>query len=549
MALGDHAVLHMAQHAFAIDDESRTHDAHAAHAILFLFLPHAVFFADLAVHIGQEIHRQTVLVAEGGMADAVVLADADDGRIQLGEFVLEIAEFDRFDGTAGRVVLGVEIQYDDTATQLGKLAHFHVGIRQGKVGCGGTGLQHGALASSRVRRILTHLYRAFAMRYHTQMKNNPLASRPETLLGGLDARQFLAEYWQKKPLLIRGALPGFDGLLSPEELAGLACEDGVESRLVLQQKTAWRLEQGPFDEDSFLHLPATGWTLLVQNVNHYLPEAAALLRQFDFIPHARLDDLMVSYAPDGGGVGPHFDSYDVFLLQGQGKRLWRISEQQDLRLDEDAPLRILKHFDTEQEWLLEPGDMLYLPPHLAHWGIAVGNAMTYSIGFRAPAAQELAIHFLGYMQERIQLSGVYADPGLTLQTHPAEIGPAMIEQAATLLQGVRWQAQDVARFLGGYLTEPKQHVVFDPPRGKSRTAFQQRLRQQGICLALQSQMLFQGDYCYINGEEAGMPSTCSDALRQLADTRALPPGEFADDALVTLLYQWYLAGYCLFPED
>lgn len=387
------------------------------------------------------------------------------------------------------------------------------------------------------------------MRYHTQMKNNLLASRPETLLGGLDAGRFLAEYWQKKPLLIRGALPGFQGLLSPEELAGLACEDGVESRLVLQQKTAWRLEQGPFDEDSFLHLPPAGWTLLVQNVNHYLPEAAALLQLFDFIPHARLDDLMVSYAPDGGGVGPHFDSYDVFLLQGQGKRLWRISEQQDLALVEDAPLRILKHFETEQEWLLEPGDMLYLPPHVAHWGTAVGNAMTYSIGFRAPAAQELATQFLGYLQERIRLQGMYADPGLALQAHPAEIGTAMVAQVARLLQDVRWQEQDVARFLGSYLSEPKPHVVFDAPRAKSRAAFRRQLQQKGICLALQSQMLFQGAYGYLNGEEFEMPASRRHALQQLADARCLPPDDFADDALVAMLHQWYLAGYCQFPED
>jgi len=378
------------------------------------------------------------------------------------------------------------------------------------------------------------------------MKNNVVALRYKTLLGGMDVTQFLAEYWQKKPLLIRGAIPDFEDLLSPEELAGLACEDGVESRLVLQQKTAWRLEQGPFDEDSFLHLPPTGWTLLVQNVNHYLPEAAELLQQFDFIPHARLDDLMVSYAPEGGGVGPHFDSYDVFLLQGQGKRLWRISEQEDLTLVEDAPLRILKYFAVRQEWLLEPGDMLYLPPHVAHWGIAVGNAMTYSIGFRAPAAQELATQFLGYLQERIRLPGIYADPELEPQAHPAEIGGAMVEQVADMLQGVRWQSQDVARFLGSYLSEPKPHVVFDPPRTMRQALFHKRLQQQGISLALQSQMLFRDEYCYLNGEEFVMPESCRNTLRQLADTRQLSPGEYADDVLVALLHQWYLAGYCLF---
>ncbi|HYD33010.1 MAG TPA: cupin domain-containing protein, partial [Methylophilaceae bacterium] len=210
------------------------------------------------------------------------------------------------------------------------------------------------------------------------MKKSQDAKSRLDLLGGLTAEQFLQEYWQKKPLLIRNAIPDFSGLLRPEELAGLACEEGVQSRLVSQQRNKWRVEEGPFEEERFLKLPARNWTLLVQEVNHHLDEADALLRRFNFIPYARLDDLMVSYAPDEGGVGPHFDSYDVFLLQGQGKRLWRISEQKDLSLIADAPLRILKHFETEQEWLLGPGDMLYLPPHIAHWGIAKGDCMTYS---------------------------------------------------------------------------------------------------------------------------------------------------------------------------
>ena len=198
-----------------------------------------------------------------------------------------------------------------------------------------------------------------------QHNNSKLA-----LLGGLTPSAFLAEYWQKKPLLIKNAIPNFSGLLSPDELAGLACEDDVQSRIVEYKNGKWHASHGPFDEADFANLtekptPENNWTLLVQSVNHHVPEGTALLQQFDFIPHARLDDLMVSYAPSGGGVGPHFDSYDVFLLQGQGKRLWRISEQTDLSLVEGAPLRILQNFDTSQEWLVEAGDLLYLPPHLS----------------------------------------------------------------------------------------------------------------------------------------------------------------------------------------
>ena len=270
------------------------------------------------------------------------------------------------------------------------------------------------------------------MRYYVGMKKNQNLpfNEPLTLLGGITPEAFLKEYWHKKPLLVRGAIPAFAGLLSPNELAGLACEEDVQSRLVSFSKKQWHCEQGPFEEGRFAKLPKRDWTLLVQSVNHHMQEATDLLQQFNFIPHARLDDLMVSYAPDGGGVGPHFDSYDVFLLQGLGKRLWRISEQTDLTLVEGAPLRILKHFDTQQEWTLSAGDMLYLPPHLAHWGVAVGDCMTYSIGFRAPSAEELAGEFLNYLQEKRDFKGRYADPDLKLQTHPAEISSEMVNHVA-----------------------------------------------------------------------------------------------------------------------
>lgn len=381
------------------------------------------------------------------------------------------------------------------------------------------------------------------------MKNKSSTAQRTSLLGGLDVRQFLNEYWQKKPLLIRGAIPSFTGLLGAEELAGLACEDEVQARLILQADDArWQLESGPFAETRFVDLPSENWTLLVQNVNHYLPQAAELLQRFDFIPHARLDDVMVSYAPDGGGVGPHFDSYDVFLLQGQGKRLWRVSEQQDLALLDDVPLRILKNFVTEQEWLLEPGDMLYLPPQIAHWGIAVGDAMTYSIGFRAPSAQELGTHFLAYLQERIQLSGMYADASLKPQRHAAKLSASMVKQVGGMLNKISWDETDVADFLGTYLTEPKPHVVFDAPRVIGLPVFQRRLEKNGIRLSLQSQMLFHGRHFYINGEQVEIAESGQAVLKQLADQRRLAPGRFMP-AVVELLHCWYLAGYCQFRID
>jgi 50S ribosomal protein L16 3-hydroxylase len=385
------------------------------------------------------------------------------------------------------------------------------------------------------------------------------------LLGGLTPAEFLSEYWHKKPLLIKNAIPNFTGLLSPEELAGLACEDEVQSRIVEEINGQWHACHGPFDDEDFARLPEKPdpkhrWTLLVQTVNHYLPEASQLLQQFDFIPHARLDDLMVSYAPDGGGVGPHFDSYDVFLLQGQGKRLWRVSEQSDLELIEGAPLRILKNFDTAQEWLLEAGDMLYLPPQLAHWGIAVSDGkvdcMTYSIGFRAPKNQELATEFLGYMQdklnqEQLTIAGMYEDSDLSLQEHTAEISASMVTKVAEILKKIQWSNNDVADFLGSYLSEPKPDVVFDANKKTSLSNFNKNLAKYGITLDLKSQMLFTGNTFYLNGEAVSFTGESAQVLTKLADLRVLSAddlndGQTSDDRLLKQLHEWYLAGFLHF---
>ena len=382
-------------------------------------------------------------------------------------------------------------------------------------------------------------------------------NQPIVLLGNITPAQFLSEYWQKKPLLIRNAIPDFKGLLSANDLAGLSCEDDVQARVVSQSKSAkktpWDLIDGPFDEDFFSHLPEQDWTLLVQSVNHHLPEAASLLTQFNFIPHARLDDLMVSYAPDGGGVGPHFDSYDVFLLQGVGKRLWRISEQQDLSLIENAPLKILSNFVTEQEYILEAGDMLYLPPHVAHWGIAIGDCMTYSIGFRAPKAQELGFEFLGFMQDKIQLNGIYKDPDLTLQAHPSEISAAMVGQVSEMLNAITWGDDLVAEFLGVYLSEPKPDIVFEPPRKLSPEKFNQQLEQKPILLALKSQMLCYKSQYFINGEHILVTAGLFPCMQKLADARCLEVAKEnlnVDDqsALYKKLHDYYLLGYLTFKN-
>ena len=370
---------------------------------------------------------------------------------------------------------------------------------------------------------------------------------PIALLNNLTPAQFLAEYWQKKPLLIRQAIPNFTGMLTPNDLAGLACEGDVQARIIKNNKGKWRVQNSPFDETDFAKLPKRDWTLLVQSVNHYLPEAADLLAQFNFIPHARLDDLMVSYAPAGGGVGAHVDSYDVFLLQGSGKRNWKISTQTDLSLVEGAPLKILQKFKVEQEWVLNAGDMLYLPPQIAHWGVAkTDDCMTYSIGFRAPKTQELMHEFLNHLQDSLNVEGLYEDSDLQLQNHPAEISDKMIAKVSDMLQKLTWDKSNVADFLGKYLTEPKPDVMFEPPRTISLAALTQQLSQKTVYLDLKSQMLFCADQFYLNGEPLAVPSNLMPCMQELADKRYLNTSALQINihgVLATVLVEPYLAGY------
>ncbi len=364
-----------------------------------------------------------------------------------------------------------------------------------------------------------------------------------TLLGGLTTEEFLRDYWQKKPLLIRQAVPGFKGLLNPQQLIELACVEDAQARLVRHTRGNWQLAHGPFEPDEMAKLRGK-WTVLVQGVNHALPEATELLKRFNFIPHARLDDLMVSYAPKGGGVGPHFDAYDVFLLQGVGHRRWQISTQEDRTLIEGAPLRILKEFHIEQEWVLKAGDMLYLPPQCGHNGIAEDDCMTYSIGFRTPAYQELAEQFLVYLQDRICVDGMYADPDLKKQAHPSEIGAEMLQQVAQAIRKVQWDDEDVTNFLGSYLSEPKPHIFFDAPaKPLSAERFAQALQTRGIALDLKTQMLCHGSTVFINGDSHQVGKASYRTLRELADTRALQAGSKLTGEAAAMLYEFYLDGY------
>ncbi len=377
------------------------------------------------------------------------------------------------------------------------------------------------------------------------MKTRRKELRPdrETLLGGLAPADFLREYWHKRPLLIRQAVPDVVGRLSPAELRRLAMREDCESRLVRHARGRWSLDYGPFTAAALDRLPRRGWSLLVSGVDHHLPYAAALLQSFGFVPYARLDDVMVSLAPPGGGVGPHFDSYDVFLIQGHGTRRWEIAEQDDLELVEDAPLRILKRFTPQQSWVLEPGDMLYLPPRLAHNGVALSECMTWSVGFRAPSHQEIASAFLDYLQEGLNIEGRYADPDLEVPSHPAALPAAMIERLGAVIDGIRWSRDDIVDFLGRYLSEPKPNVFFEPPRrAMGRERFTDKVGTEGLRLDPRTRMLFHGSTFYINGERLVVPVANRRVLVELADRRALPP-KALPDTLLAVLYDWYKSGY------
>lgn len=361
------------------------------------------------------------------------------------------------------------------------------------------------------------------------------------LLGGLSPTRFLAEYWQRKPLLVRGAVPEAVTVLTPEALLELAKGDDIESRQVYRTAHDWRLVHGPLTARQLAR--GGPWTALVSGTNLVSAAADRLLRRFDFVPYARLDDLMVSFATDGGGVGPHFDSYDVFLIQGLGRRRWRISNQADLSLIDGAPLRILRNFVPTDEWVLEPGDMLYLPPQYAHEGIAEGPCMTYSVGFRAPTAQELADAFLAHLQESLQLEGRYADAGIALQDNAARIGDDVIERVAAMLRGIRWSRSDVATFLGQYLSEPKPHIFFAPPdEPMTQAAFAREVSSAGFRLDLRTQLLFRGASFFLNGESIRVPAEVRPALRRLAHRRALS-AKHVNPAVTEALYGWYCDGF------
>jgi len=286
-----------------------------------------------------------------------------------------------------------------------------------------------------------------------------MANQQFPQFGDLTVETFLRDYWQKRPVLIRQAFPNYQSPITPDELAGLACEEVIESRIILEehQGQPWVLQNGPFDAKHFNSLPETHWSLLVQAVDQWIPEIGSLKEAFRFIPDWRIDDIMISYAPEGGSVGPHYDQYDVFLLQAEGQRHWqtgpRCNENTPVR--DDTPLSILQQFCPEEDWVLEPGDMLYLPPGYAHWGRALGECMTFSIGFRAPSQAEILAYYVGDICSQLAEDQRYSDPDLTLQDNPGQIPVTTVEQLIDTLKMQLLDQHRMAEWFGRHMTEPK----------------------------------------------------------------------------------------------
>ena len=406
-------------------------------------------------------------------------------------------------------------------------------------------------------------------------------NQPLALLAGLSPAQFMRRHWQKKPLLVRQAIPGFKPVMSRAALFALAARQDVESRLIVHHDKGWRMKHGPLAPRSLPPVSKPGWTLLVQSVDGHDEAAHDLLQKFRFVPDVRLDDLMISYASAGGGVGPHFDSYDVFLLQASGRRRWRIGRQKDLALQQGVPLKILQHFEPDEEFVLEAGDMLYQPPAYAHDGVAeatvnadgkIADCMTYSVGFRAPEASELAARLLHRLAEfsedaledsfesregeagggktggktnaKQQVARLYRDRQQLATSTPAALPSGLLDFARQAVLDALKDPLALACALGESMTEPKSSTYFEPP-ARAFTLTSSSAVPKALRLDVRSRMMYDSDHVFMNGESYRARGADATLMRRLADMRALSVQELrrASAGALALLGDWHSAGW------
>lgn len=367
-----------------------------------------------------------------------------------------------------------------------------------------------------------------------------------------DWNNFLKRYWQKHPVIIKQGFKNFVDPISGDELAGLAMENEVDSRLISYQNQDWQVIHGPFE--SYNHLGETNWSLLVQAVNHWHEPSHALMRPFRQLSDWRMDDLMVSYSVPGGGVGPHLDQYDVFIIQGTGRRRWRVGEKKLLSQHyAHSDLLQVQPFDAIIDETMEQGDILYIPPGFPHEGYTLENALNYSVGFRAPNAQELLSNFADYVLSH-ELGGVrYSDPDLTLREHPAEILPTEIDQLHQMMQDLLQQPAELQHWFGEFISQSRHELDIAPAEHYWQESDVYRLLQNGDMLQRLSglRVLRIGDQCFVNGELIETRHLqAADALCQHTTIGANILGVALDDpAFLALLNRFINNGYWYFKHQ
>ena len=375
------------------------------------------------------------------------------------------------------------------------------------------------------------------------------------ILGKTSINDFLKNYWQKKPLLIKNAIANFESPITESDLFTIAQNEEAVSRLIEYKQDIWQVKYGPFKKSDLPKKTNIPWTILVQNINHYLPFAESFLNLFKFIPYARLDDLMISYATKKGSVGPHFDSYDVFLFQAQGIREWKISDQKKFTLDKKSSIKIITNFKSKNSWVLKPGDMLYLPPNIGHWGISQSDdCLTYSIGFRAPATFEIQSKFLDFIQDHLiaNENEIYKDPNLAPQKNPAEISSNMTKAMRNIVDRLRWDKSSINHFIGQLLSEPIESSIFETRKPLSLKAFEKRIVNKTLKLNSKTRMLFIKNNFYVNGEFIKVDKKYTRFLKQLANDREISLESTLNkkdlNALGIVLLPLYVAGFVDFIQ-